>query len=224
MLTQALRRLTLLALLIAPLACGDLTGVVDFFGGRLVSVTVSAPQGPMVEVGDTIRLTATGQIGGLIGLLNYAPILDAIWATSDATTARIEPLPPPPPEDSFPTARTLIRGVQPGAARITATSGGLTGEATVRVIPTLATIQLSVAQPTIFLGDTVTVAAAAMDGNDIPVPDVPLTFSVSGGASLNGFDRTGARIIATAVGDAAISVRFRRTTGLLTLKVLPRAP
>lgn len=223
MLTQALR----LSSLAAPLllgACRDLTGVLDFFDSRLISVTVSAPQGPIVEVGDTVRLTASGQIGGLIGLLHYAPILDAVWATSDAAIARIEPLPPPPPEDSFPTARTLVRGVRPGAVRITATSGGVMGEATVRVIPPLATIQLSVAQPTIFLGDTVTVAAAALDFNGIHVTDVPLAFSSSGGVSLNGFDRTRARVIATAVGDASVSVRFRRVTGLLALTVHPRAP
>lgn len=224
MLIQALRRLTLLAVVVVPFACGDITGLGEIFGGRLTRVSVSAAQGPIVEVGDTLRLTAYGSVDGLIGLWSYARILDAVWATSDATVARLEPLPPPPPEDSTSTARTLIRGVRPGTARITATSGGVTGEATVRVIPALATIQLSVAQATIFLGDTVTVAAAAMDGNDILVPDVPLAFSTNGGASLNGFDRKGARIIATAVGDAAVSARFRRVTGLLALKVLPRVP
>lgn len=223
MLIPALRRVLPLVATLLLAGCDDLTGL-DFLSTRLASITITADQGPIVEVGDTTRLTAYGNVEGIAALFSYARILDAVWNTSDAAIARVEPLPPPPPEDSTSTTRTLVRGVRPGTARITATSGGITGEVPVRVIPALVTIQLSVARPTIFLGDTVMVAAAAKDANDIRIADVPLAFSTSGGVSLNGFDGNGARVIATAVGDAAVSVRFRRVTGVLALTVLPRAP
>src|SRR5688572_23091639 len=97
MLITALRRLPLFVAIVAPCACGDLTGLGDVFGGRLISVEVSAGQGTVVEVGDTIRLTASGRVDGIAGIFGYSRILDAIWTTSDATIARIELLPPPPP-------------------------------------------------------------------------------------------------------------------------------
>ncbi len=221
MLTHALRRLTLLVAVVVPFACADLTGLNDIFGGRLVGINVDHA---LVEVGDTVRVTASGTIDGLIGLLSYAPILDAVWATSDATIARIELLPPPPPTDSFPRARALIRGVRPGTARVTATSGGITGEATARVIPVLASIQLSVLPNAISVGDTVTVLAAALDSGGILVGDVPLTFTTDGGGRLHAYDRARARVIATAVGPATVAVRFRRASGQLGLIVVPRAP
>jgi hypothetical protein len=221
MLTHALRRLTLLVAVIFPFGCGDLTGLGDIFGGRLASVSVHADQGTVVEAGDTLRLTATGSVDGLQGLWNYAPILDAIWATSDPTVARVEALPPPPPQDSFPQARTLIRGVRPGTARVTASSGGITGEVTVRVIPVLATIRLSPPN-TITVGDTVRIAAVALEPGGSEVSDVPLTFAATGGVRLNGYDRAGAYIIATAAGPAALSARFRRVTGEVAFTVVSR--
>lgn len=223
MLAHSLRRLALLALVIAPLACGDLTGLGDVFGGRLASVTVHADQGTVFEAGDTLRLTATGSVDGLQGLWNYAPILDAVWATSDPTVARLEALPPPPPQDSFPQARTLVRGVRPGSARVSASSGGITGEVTVRVIPVLATIRLS-GPSTIAVGDTVRIAAVALEPDGRAVSDVPLTFAATGGVRLNGYDRAGAHVIATAAGPAALSVRFRRVTGELAFAVVSRSP
>ena len=129
-----LRYLVGLSATLGLTACTDLTGL-DFAGGRLQSITVRASGPAVVEVGDTIRLTATGTVDGLLGLFNYAPILDAIWATSDPSVARLEALPPPPVDDPAPSARTLVRGVAPGTARVSASSSGVMGEVTVRVIP-----------------------------------------------------------------------------------------
>ena len=68
------------------------------------------------------------------------------------------------------------------------------------------------------------VTAAALDGYEVPIPELPLVFSTSAGVRLHSFNTTGARVITTEVGVATISARFRRATGSLTLNVLPRAP
>lgn len=222
MFTRPLRPVLPLAATFLLSGCGDLTGL-DFLSTRLVSITISADQGPIVEVSDTIRLTAYGNVEGIAALFSYAPILDAIWATSDATIARIEPLPPPPPEDSFPSARTLVRGMRPGTARVTASSGGITGEVSVRVIPVLGAIRLSPPN-TVMVGDTVRIAAVALEPGGSEVSDVPLTFAATGGVRLNGYDRTGAYVIATAAGPATLSARFRRVAGELAFVVVPRSP
>jgi hypothetical protein len=136
-----------LAVPLALGACVDFTAL-DVAGGRLVSIGVN--QSTVVEVGDTIRLTATEHVDGIVGMLTYDPILDARWSVSDQTIARLEPLPPPPKDDSFPMARTLV---QPGTVHVMATARGTSGEAIVRVFPAVSTIQMLSAHDTVAVGD-----------------------------------------------------------------------
>lgn len=216
-----LRRIIPPAVALALTACADLTGL-DFVGGHLTSISVD--HGAIVEVGDTVRLSATGSVDGLIGLFSYDRLLDASWAISDPTIAQLQLLPPPPPQDSTTPTRTLVRGRRPGTVTVTATARGLSGEAPVRVIPVVATIQVRAARDTLTVGDTIVVTTAVLDAGGAPILGVPLTFDVGGAAQLDGHDDTSARVVAIAIGPATVSVRFRRATGVATLVVLTPLP
>lgn len=218
---RVLRRFAPLSLALTFSACVDIAGLDDMFGAPLLAIGVD---GAIVEVGDTVRVTAMGEVGGIVGMWSYDPVLDARWAISDQTIARLESLPLPTPEDSFPRARTLIRGARPGSARVTATARRVVGEAIVRVIPRIGTIRLTAPRDTISVGDTIRVSATARDAEGVPIVGVPLTFGVQGGVELRGFDDAGARIVATSAGPATLSARFRRATGEATLVVVPLAP
>jgi hypothetical protein len=220
---HVLRRIIPLAVALVLTACADLTGL-DFVGGHLTSISVE--HGAIVEVGDTVRLSATGSVDGIIGLLSYDRLLDASWAISDPTIAQLQllPPPPPPPEDSSTPTRTLVRGRRPGTVIVTATARGLSGEAPVRVIPVVATIQVRAVRDTLTVGDTIVVTTSVLDAGGAPILGVPLTFDVGGGAQLIGHDDATARVVAIAIGPATVSVRFRRATGVATLVVLSPLP
>jgi hypothetical protein len=218
----SLQRLAPLAITTLFGACFDTTTLTDITGGgRLLSITVDAG---VVEVADTVRLTASGNVSGVLGLLTYDPVLDAQWAVADPTVARLEPLPPPPPEDSFPMARTLVRGLRPGTTRVTATARGKTGEATVRVFPILGAIHLRPTRDTLAVGDTTHMTVSVVDTGGVPIEAVPLVFQVSGGVRLGADHSTGKDVIAIGPGAAAISARFRRVVGEAALVVIPRTP
>jgi hypothetical protein len=78
-----------------------------------------------VGVSDTVRLSATGQVGGLIGLLAYDPLRDAKWSSSDPGIATVE-APAPTPDDTL-ASPILVRGIRPGRVVIEATARGITG-------------------------------------------------------------------------------------------------
>jgi hypothetical protein len=218
---HVLRRIIPLAVAFVLTACADLTGL-DFVGGHLTSISVE--HGGIVEVGDTVRLSATGSVDGIIGLLSYDRLLDASWAISDPTIAQLQLLPPPPPQDSSTPTRTMVRGRRPGTVTVTATARGLSGEAPVRVIPVVATIQVRASRDTLAVGDTIFVTTAVLDAGGAPIVGVPLTFDVEGGAQLNGYDDKSARVVAIASGPVTVTVRFRRATGVATLVVLSPLP
>ncbi len=216
-----LRRIIPPAIALVLTACADLTGL-DFVGGHLTSISVE--HGAVVEVGDTVRLSATGSVDGIIGIFSYDRLLDASWAISDPTIAQLQPLPLPPPQDSSTPTRTLVRGRRPGTVTVTATARGLSGGAPVRVIPVVATIQVRASRDTLAVGDTIVVTTAVLDAGGAPILGVPLAFDVGGAAQLNGHDDTSARVVAIAAGPATVSVRFRRVTGEAALVVVPRSP
>lgn len=209
-------------LAVAVTACDSLTGIQEMFDHRLVGIAVD--QGSVVAVGDTTRLTAAGDVEGLLGMFMYDPVLDTRWSLSDPTIAQLQPLPPPPPEDSFPRTRTLIRGLRPGSTQVTATARGVSGQATVRVIPVLGTIRVRPARDTIPVGDTVRITAAAVDAAGAAISGWRLTFAVGGGLQLHSWDDSTARVVAIAAGAGKVEARFRRAAGEAALVVVPRGP
>lgn len=218
-----LRRVIPLGVALMLTACVDFTGL-DIAGGHLTSISVD--HGAIVEVGDTVRLSATGGVDGIIGLLAYDRLLDATWTISDPTIAQLQllPAPLPPPQDSSTPTRTLVRGRRPGTVTVTASARGLSGAAPVRVIPVVATIQVRTTRDTFAVGDTIVVATAVLDAGGAQILDVPLTFEVDGGAKLAGYFASTARVVAIAAGPATITARFRRAAGVATLVVASPLP
>lgn len=130
---RARRLLKIVALLIvAPslgacdLGLGQLTGL---SAGPLLSISVGGDSA--VAVGDTIRLNATGGVGGLIGLLAYDPLRDAEWSSSDPSIATVA-RPAPSPGDTL-ASHILVEGIRPGRVVIEASTRGVTGSKVVIV-------------------------------------------------------------------------------------------
>ena len=136
---RALRRFGPLASALALAGCLDIAAPPDIGGGRLVGISMTSDA--VVEVGDTVRLAASGNVSGLIGMLMYDPLADAAWAVTDTTIARVEPV-PPRAEDSIQYARARLTGVRRGAVQVVVTAGGVRSEAPARVVPVAARIAL----------------------------------------------------------------------------------
>lgn len=197
----------------------DISGLNEAFSSSLTSIGVTS--GGIVEVGDTIRLNASGSVSGIIGIFSYAPILDAQWSVSDPLIARLELLPPPPAEDSFPQARVLVRGLKPGKATVSAQSQGIRGSAEVRVIQHIEHIDVRVSRDTLFVGDTIPITTTVFDSNGLAITELPLALEISEGLRFTTF--TGERrVTAIASGPARVTARFRRAAGTLELTVLAR--
>ena len=211
----------MIATMSATTACNalDLSGLSDAFSSRLTAIGVTS--GGIVEVGDTIRLEASGSVSGLIGIFSYAPVLDAEWSVSNPLVAKLIPLPPPPPEDSFPRARVLVRGLQPGKDTVFAQSHGIRGSAEVRVIQRVDHIDVRTLHDTLFVGDTVPIMTTVVGSNGVPIMDVPLTFEATDGVQLLTYSAP-PRVIAIGSGLATVTARFRKAAGTFSLTVLSR--
>jgi hypothetical protein len=196
-----------------------MSGLSEVYSSDLSSIGVTS--GGIVEVGDTVRLDASGSVSGLIGIFSYAPILDAVWSVSDPSIARLELLPPPPPEDSYPHARVLVHGLQPGKVTVSAQSHGIHGSAEVRVIQLIDHIDVRTAQDTLFVGDTVSITTTVVGSDGLPITDVPLTFETSSGVQVSTYTG-GPHVAAIATGPATVTARFRSAEGTLNLTVLTR--
>jgi len=117
---------TIALLILAPAlgACDfDLSGLTGLFNGGLQSISIHGDSA--VTVGDTIRLTATGGVGGLVGILAYDPLRDASWSSADRSVAEVV-RPAPTPDDTI-ASPILVRGIRPGRVVIEASARGITG-------------------------------------------------------------------------------------------------
>ncbi len=117
-------------------ACNlDLTGIA---GGPMGVERISLTGPSTVQVGDTIRLSASGSPSGLIGFLFLDPIRDGKFTVSDATTAAIVPL-IPPPGDTTSVASVRVQGLKVGSVQVTVSARGKS--ATHPVVVTTASTQ-----------------------------------------------------------------------------------
>ena len=129
-------------LILAPClgACDlGLTALSGLFAGPLQNIWVGGDSA--VSVGDTIRLRATGQVGGLIGILAYDPLRDAAWSSSDQAVATVT-RPAPSPDDTL-ASHILVRGIRPGRVVIEASARGVTGSKIIVVTRIIARPSLS---------------------------------------------------------------------------------
>jgi len=100
--------------------------------GQLVSIAISGDS--VVQVGDTIRVSAQGNVGGLTGLFSYDRVPDAVWAVSDPKTASIARV-KLPANDTTSGSAIILTGLQRGNVQVTATARGILGTRGVQVVP-----------------------------------------------------------------------------------------
>ncbi|MDQ6737473.1 MAG: hypothetical protein M3Z30_07210 [Gemmatimonadota bacterium] len=118
--------------LLALSACGNVTN--PFADeGRLQSIAISG--NTSLTVGDTVRLSARGKVGGLTGLFTYDRVLDAVWSVSDPGVASIVPV-KPIAGDTTSGSAIILTGLRVGNVTVTAAARGVHGSALVHITPT----------------------------------------------------------------------------------------
>jgi hypothetical protein len=125
----------------------------------------------VLEVGTASRACAFGMKSGMA--IATHPV--EAWTLSDPSLARLER--PTDPYDR--PACILVRPLRPGILRVTARMSGLSGSATVRIIPTIRTIQLSPSSLSIKVGDSAAVTATFIATNGDTIRDLPVIWRVS---------------------------------------------
>lgn len=166
---------------------------------RAVSVTPFAA---------SITVGATSQLSASVAASNCGTTPAASWSTSDGGVASVS-------------GGGLVTAVAPGAATITATAGGQTGQATVTVTPVpVASVTVAAGTSTLFPGDTVTAVATVRDAAD-NVLTRAVTWS-SGTPAVASIDAATGRITAVAPGTTVITASSEGRSGTLTLTVRAR--
>ncbi|MEQ8329359.1 MAG: Ig-like domain-containing protein [Longimicrobiales bacterium] len=179
--------------------------------GLSVTFTATAEPGPPARVGISgattlTALEATTQLTGQVqDEFGNALAGDVTWASGDESVATVA-------ADGTVTARAN------GTAAITATSGSLSGSATVTVAQQAATLAVAPANPVTTVGGTVQMTATGKDANGFDVAgDVEATWS-SATTTVATIDAAG---LATGVaeGQSVITAASGSATGTATLTV-----
>ena len=104
-------------------ACiGDIT--MPAFDSRLDAIEVSGL--PSVAVGHFVCIAATGHVSGILGMLYYDPLPDAVWTVSDSTLGGADPI-ETAPGDTAAAAWAEIQGLHAGYVTVTVTARGVSG-------------------------------------------------------------------------------------------------
>lgn len=203
----------------------DFLAVGRGLGFELVAIEVypAAGEPAIVEVGDTLRLSALGRGAGLLALFNYDRLLDATWRTGHSDLIRVDLLPLPPSQDSTTTTRAIVHGRAPGVATVAVSARQVTGSIDVRVIPPIARIELVPRVERFWVGDTVEVIAVARDDGGRPIPNVPIRFEADSALDTDGIGNV-VRVTAADAGRFTLTARFRRVTGRLAFTVTRPEP
>lgn len=154
-----------------------------------------------LTVGQESRLQATVRDDDG-GVLTDAPV---DWKSSNASVATVD-------------ADGLVHGVAQGNAKITATAGDVSAEATVTVSPVPANaVVVSPGEATIFVGATVTLTASVTDSHGNPLTGRPVTWT----SSAPGVATVSASGVVTAVaeGKATITAKSEGKSGTSTITV-----
>ena len=151
-------------------------------------------------LGDSLRLAA--EVRDQAG----RPMPDevAVWTTSDILVATV-------------TASGLVTAVANGLAAVTATSGAISGDAAVEVMQVVRRVTLSPGADTLILGDSLRLAAEALDGNAHPVADAAFTWS-SSDAAIAAVDTSGV-VGGVGEGTAEITAAIGDVRGVAQLTV-----
>src|SRR5205823_3844486 len=118
----------------------------------------------------------------------------------------------------------LNASTQVGLGLVTATTGSATGTAIVEIVPdVLATVALQPAAASLEAGSNLALHAQAVDRYGNAIPNVPLTWSVTGGVGT--VSSSGAFTASTRVGAGSVIAMYATgMTGRQDLTIVPATP
>jgi acetyl esterase/lipase len=162
-----------------------------------------APATPGVAAGETLQLQAS--VTDAEG--NPVPGASATWAISDSTVATVS-------------SSGVLTGRRTGTTTVTVSAGGATTSLTVTVTPApVASVAVSPAQPSLAVGDTLTLADTARDAAGDALPGISATWATSD-ASVATVSSTGL-VTALSVGTATITATVEAKSATAALTVHP---
>ena len=166
---------------------GEASGSATVTVAQVVSsVTVAPMEANFEALGDTLRLTAEAIDA------NGSSVTDAefSWASSDESVATVD-------------ATGLVTAIASGSVTITATSGSVSGSATVTVAQEVSSVAAVPAEASIAaLGDTVRLTAEAFDANGSAVTDVEFSWE----SSDNSVAKVDASGLVTSVANGTVTI------------------
>jgi len=181
----------------------------------IIRVDVSAPSGT-IGTQQTVQASATARLSD--GSSNSSP--NAVWSTSAAAVATVS-------------ASGLVTGVSAGSATITATVGNVSGTIAIAVTASagvLATVGVTLADPSLQLAQTTQASGAGKDGvgTTVALGTRPITWS----SSNVGIATVTASGIVSAVGVGTVNIQLsvidgatiRTASAILTVAGVPGAP
>lgn len=158
-----LRRSVYLSLLLmAPLACGDDDGATGPTPATPSTLEIQPASVGLNAIGDSVRLDAVVRDEDGNALDSVA----VSWTNLDPAIATVD-------------TAGLVVAVSTGAARIRASAGELSDEATVVVNQVAASLTLTVPDDTVAEGESVTLEAVVADSNGVEVPGVEVAWTTS---------------------------------------------
>jgi len=195
---------TLRPLLAAMLALAAAAACDDEPAGppAIAAITISAPA-TVVELGDTLRLTATAT-DARGRAITGTPIG---WTSLEAAVAEVD-------------STGLVTAVEVGSARIVAAVGSHADTVALTIIAAPKTVVVLAPRNALVLGDTVTLTASALDAKGRPLPDAPIEWSVSDTTVLR-VDETGL-VRGVGFGAASVQAASGSASGLAEITVGPR--
>ncbi len=169
------------------------------------TVAVTRTEASLAALGDTVRLTAEALDA------NGQPVVGAefSWGSSDSAVATVD-------------ASGLVTAVANGSATITATSGSVSGIASVVVAQEVSAVAVTPDTATVLVGDTLRLAATATDANGQVVTGVAFAWA-SGDTAVAVVDASGL-LTGVGAGQAQVTATAAGVTGRAQLTVVAPVP
>ena len=222
---MSLRTLLRISLVATPLALSG-CGLDKIFGAPLLAIELQSEgsSAAIVEVGDTVRVSTLGRVGGVVGIFSYDRVYDAVWRSSDTSVARVPRRAQARTDvnEAPVSSEALIWGERVGTARVTATARGVVGDIAVRVIPPIARLEIESTRASIVVGDTIEITPRAVDTLGNVIENVPTRLESDSAVAYTWRTDRGWRLVAKGAGRPNVTVRFHRTAARLDLVVTQR--
>lgn len=213
------RRVFALTLLACAGSCEQPTDPFLFARNPINGVALYLPLYQVVQVGEVIRVDAEGFYNGNGVGTEYPRTVS--FVSSDTNIVRLQPA--TWTASFIPTVRAT--GLKPGLVTVTATINGVATSDTLRVIPEIASITLTPASASFFVGDTVTVAVDIRSTAGQPITERrPLITWDTPGILISASTLTSNRVVGRTPGTTVLKAFIGPDTGRVTVTVKARAP